>query len=115
MFNIGCYICGCEDHSSWLYTQLAFPSLYPLLLKRPWAIITYSFIHKGLLDLFWDMFILYLFGQRIRAITRSKHILRLYFLGQIVGALVFCILYQFSPPFRGIAADLTGLQRLFML
>ncbi|TSJ80910.1 rhomboid family intramembrane serine protease [Cardinium endosymbiont of Dermatophagoides farinae] len=115
LFNIGCYICGCEDHSSWLYTQLAFPSLYPLLLKRPWAIITYSFIHKGLLDLFWDMFILYLFGQRIRAITRSKHILRLYFLGQIVGALVFCILYQFSPPFRGIAADLTGLQRLFML
>lgn len=108
LFNTGCYICGYEDHSSWLYRQLTFPSLYPLLLERPWTIITYSFIHKGFVDLFWDMFILYIFGQRIRAITRSKHILRLYFSGQIVGALVFFVLYQFSPPFRGIAADLAG-------
>ncbi len=108
LFNTGCYICGYQDHGTWLYTQLTFPSLYPLLLERPWAIITYSFIHKGFIDLFWDMFILYLFGQRIRAVTRSKHILRLYFLGQIVGAIVFCTLYQFSPPFRGIVTHLTG-------
>lgn len=108
LFNTGCYICGYEDHNAWLYRQLAFPSLYPSLLERPWTIITYSFIHKGFVDLFWDMFILYLFGQRIRAIVRSKHILRLYGLGQIMGAIVFFILYQFSPPFKGIAVDLTG-------
>lgn len=108
LFDTGYYICGYKDHCAWLYTQLAFPSLYPLLLERPWTIVTYSFIHKGFVDLFWDMCILYIFAQRIRAVTRSKHIFRLYCLGQIVGAAVFLILYQFSPPFKGIATDLAG-------
>ncbi|WP_243017990.1 MULTISPECIES: rhomboid family intramembrane serine protease [Candidatus Cardinium] len=108
LFNTGYYICGYENQIPWLYGQLTFPSLYPLLLERPWAFITYSFIHKGFVDLFWDIFILYIFGQRIRAITRSKHILRLYFLGQIVGAMLFFTLYQFSPPFKGVADSLTG-------
>ncbi len=108
LFHTGCYICGCEDYISWLYRQLAFPSLYATLLERPWTIVTYSFIHKGFLDLFWDLCILYVFGRSIRSVTRSKHVLRLYFLGQIVGALVFFILYQFSPPFKGISTELTG-------
>ncbi|CDG49590.1 rhomboid family intramembrane serine protease [Cardinium endosymbiont of Bemisia tabaci] len=108
LFETGCYICGCKDYFLWLYRQLTFPSLYPLLLQRPWTIITYSFIHKGFIDLFWDIFILYIFAQKIPAITRSKHILRLYGLGQIVGAIVFGMLYHFSPPFKGMATDLTG-------
>lgn len=108
LFGIGYYICGYKDYSSWLYMHLALPSLYPFVLERPWTMITYSFVHKGFLDLFWDMFILYMFAQRIRAITRSKHILRLYCLGQIMGAITFYMLYQFSPPFQGIATHLIG-------
>ncbi|MDN5247142.1 MAG: rhomboid family intramembrane serine protease [Candidatus Cardinium sp.] len=108
LFNTGCYICGYEERIPWFHTQLTFPSLYPFLLERPWAIVTYSFVHKGLVDLFWDICLLYIFGQRIRATVRSKHILRLYSLGQIMGAIVFFILYQFSPPFKGMVAHLTG-------
>ncbi|MGI2257669.1 rhomboid family intramembrane serine protease [Candidatus Cardinium hertigii] len=108
LLDTACYICGCKDYFLWLYRQLTFPSLYPLLLQRPWTIITYSFIHKGFIDLFWDIFILYIFAQSIPAIVRSKHMFRLYSLGQIVGAVVFGILYHFSPPFKGIATDLTG-------
>ena len=108
LFDTACYICGCKDYFLWFCKQLTFPSLYPLLLQRPWAIITYSFIHKGFIDLFWDIFILYIFGQRIPVMKRSKHMFLLYGLGQIIGAVVFGILYHFSPPFKGIATDLTG-------
>lgn len=108
LFSTGCYICGYEAYSTWLYRKLALPSLYPLFIKQPWTIITYSFVHKGIVDLFWDMLVLYVFGQRIRAIARSKHILRLYCLGQAVGGILFFILYQFSPPFKGVATELAG-------
>lgn len=108
LFNTACYISGYEPQIGWLYRQLTLPSLYHLLLDRPWTIITYTFVHKGFIDLFWDIFILYMFGQKIRAISRSKHVLRLYVLGQIIGGVAFLILYQYSPSFKGIATELSG-------
>lgn len=108
LFNTTCYICGCKGYVSWIYDKLVFPSLYPLLLERPWTMITYSFVHKNALTLFWDMLMLYTLGQSIRTVAHSKHIFRLYFLGQTIGALAFFLLYQFSPPFKGMATCLTG-------
>ena len=108
IFNTACYISGYEKIIPLVYEKLTLPSLYPLLLRSPWTIITYSFVHKSILDLFWDAIMLYYCGQSIRSVSRTKHILRLYFLGQIVGAFVFCILYQLAPPFKGISSNLIG-------
>ncbi len=108
VFNTSCYICGYENFIHMVYQKLTLPSLYPLLLRSPWTILTHSFVHKRLLDLFWNVVMLYYLGNCIRAVTRFRHLWWLYGLGQFAGALVFCLLHQFSPPFKGITAYFGG-------
>lgn len=103
-----CYICGCAKYIPLCYQQLAFPSLYSLLLGHPWTIITYTFVHTSFLNLFWDMLMLYGFGQNIGKIVDVTHLWRLYVVGQVAGALAFFLLYQYSPPFKNVIMHLMG-------
>ncbi|AWN81643.1 rhomboid family intramembrane serine protease [Candidatus Cardinium hertigii] len=102
------YICGYASRMPLLYEQLTLPSCFVLLLKRPWAIVTYSFVHHSFLELGLDMLMLYTFGQSIRLVTHTKSVVYLYCLGKIAGACAFFALYQLSPPFKESLAYLHG-------
>ena len=45
----------------------------------PWQVVTYSFLHGGLLHLFFNMFALYMFGVGHRARVRTAALLAYYF------------------------------------
>ncbi|MBX9890572.1 MAG: rhomboid family intramembrane serine protease [Amoebophilaceae bacterium] len=108
IFTTLCYISGYAKVIAWVYDKLTLSSCYALLLKRPWALFTYSFIHKGIWSLCRNLLMIYYFGQSIQAATQTKHVLRLYFWGQLVGGAFFIMLYTFSPPFQHTAANLIG-------
>lgn len=65
------------------------------LLFKPWTIVSYMFIHSGLGHIFWNMLILYWFGRIVGDMIGDKHILPIYIVGGLAGAVVYILSYYF--------------------
>ncbi len=59
-----------------------------LIAYRPWTLLTYMFLHAGLMHLLFNMIGLYFFGPRLEHRLGGRQFLWLYFLSGITGALV---------------------------
>ena len=68
-----------------------------LLLQRPWTIITYMFLHGGLMHLLFNMLGLFFFGPRLELELGSRRFLWLYFLSGIMGGALSFVFTPFSP------------------
>jgi membrane associated rhomboid family serine protease len=62
-----------------------------LILVRPWTIITYMFLHGGLMHLAFNMMGLFFFGPRIEERLGSRSFLTRYLISGITGALLSLI------------------------
>jgi membrane associated rhomboid family serine protease len=58
------------------------------ILQTPWTIITYMFLHAGMMHLVFNMLGLFFFGPRVEERLGSRNFLTLYFLSGISGALL---------------------------
>ena len=58
------------------------------ILRTPWTIVTYMFLHAGMMHLVFNMLGLFFFGPRVEERLGSRNFLTLYFLSGISGALV---------------------------
>ena len=67
-----------REFSSQLTWHLAF--VPALILMRPWSLITYMFLHAGLMHLIFNMIGLYFFGPRLEDRLGGKRFLLLYLL-----------------------------------
>ncbi len=84
--------------------QLALPSDFYSLLRHPWTLLTYAFVHEGFLHILFNMLNLYWFGQLIREYLGDRRLVSIYILGALVGAAFFLLAYNFIPalqPFVG--------------
>ena len=84
--------------------QLALPSDGYSLLRHPWTLISYAFVHEGFLHILFNMLNLYWFGQLIREYLGDRRLVGLYILGALMGAAFFLLAYNFVPalqPFVG--------------
>lgn len=69
----------------WVTTSMIF--VPRLILVRPWTIITYMFLHAGLMHLAFNMLALFFFGPRVEERLGSRNFLTLYLLSGLTGAL----------------------------
>lgn len=88
------------------YVQL--PSSLPLLLTRPWTLVTYMFAQYDLLHLAFNLLWLYWFGSLFAMVATKRQLLALYFLGGLGGALFFLSSYNSLPLFHGHLGWLIG-------
>lgn len=79
---------------------LGVPSSLNHLLYRPWTLITYAFVHQGLLHLLFNMLLLYWFGNILADFAGNKRVLPVYILGALVGALLFIAGYNLLPVLK---------------
>lgn len=80
-------------------TYFEVPSSPIELLKQPWSIITYAFLHAGFFHILFNMLWLYWFGQLFLSIFTGKQLLGIYLLGAIAGAAMFVLAYNIFPYF----------------
>ena len=59
-----------------------------LLLARPWTLVTYMFLHGGVMHLLFNMLGLYFFGPRLETRIGSRDFILMYLAAGITGALV---------------------------
>lgn len=69
-------------------------NLYSTVLK-PWTLLTYAFVHAGVIHLIFNLIVLFFVGQLFNTYFTSKQFLTVYLLGAVFGGLFFIIGTQF--------------------
>ncbi len=78
---------------------LSMPAAFPNIIKQPWGIVTYMFVHSGFFHLLFNMLGLYWFGSLVIEYLNAQRLTFLYFGGGIAGALLYVIMYNVFPVF----------------
>ena len=99
LFNIIPWLVGLGSGTFSQYFVL--PSDVIRFLQQPWSVVTYAFLHSGFGHLFWNMVFLYVFSRFVLNLFSEKKFLAIYLLGAIAGGVLFALLYNVLPVFRG--------------
>lgn len=86
--------------SDFLLEWFSFPKELGEFIFKPWSIITYSFLHGGIWHILSNMLILYFSGIYFLNYFSPKRLLNYFFLGVIMGALVYMLSYNLFPAFE---------------
>ena len=65
--------------------QLELSSSLPVLVRHPWTLLTYAFMHDGFLHIIFNMLNLFWFGQLIREYLGNRRLVSIYILGGAGG------------------------------
>ncbi|MGB7393987.1 MAG: rhomboid family intramembrane serine protease [Pricia sp.] len=86
----------------------ALPQDFFDFLMQPWSLITYSFLHGDIFHILWNMYILYVAGRILLNLFDGKRFLNVYFLGVILGGMLFLLSYNIFPALMGQKTSLIG-------
>lgn len=86
-----------------LLEWLALPSDLNILLTRPWTLITYMFLHFNFIHILFNLLWLYWFGKIFMMYFDEKKLLSTYFMGGLLGGLLYIAAYNIFPAFENIA------------
>lgn len=88
--------------TDWLQ-WLEMPASLSQFLRQPWTIITYMFMHAGVMHLLFNMLWLYWFGRLFLLFFSARHLRGVFFLGGICGGLLYLSAYNIFPFFMPYA------------
>lgn len=77
-----------------LVDQLRLSAPIISFLQHPWTLITYSFVHRDIIHLLFNMLSLFWFGLIIEDLIGSRKILMIYLLGGIVSGILYISIYN---------------------
>lgn len=78
------------------------------VLKQPWSLLSYSFLHGGFLHILFNMIWLNFFSKFVLNLFSEKRFLTVYLLGALYGGLFFVTAYNVFPVFQSKAGYLLG-------
>src|SRR5690625_3418000 len=87
---------------AFVYNFVALNPEVPLILFRPWQMVSYNFIHLGVgffgfLHLAFNMLWLYCIGKEYEELNGSHRLLSIYLLGGLGGGLLTVLFYSLAP------------------
>lgn len=82
-----------------IFEWLELPASFTRLLIQPWSILTYMFMHAGLMHILFNMLWLYWFGALFLNFFSAKHLRGVYILGGICGGMLYMLAYNVFPYF----------------
>ena len=104
----------CVAMLGWMYIDIdstLFMMMWPDQ-PMPWMFVTSIFMHGGINHLFWNMFMLYMFGMTLETIMGTRKFLTLFLAAGIIGNIgyvVYCTLTGSDTPAVGASGALYGM------
>lgn len=77
-------------------------------ISKPWSILTYSFLHQGLVHFAMNMVMLYYVSKLFFSRFSANLFLNIYLLGALVGGVLFLLSYNLFPVFNNQMGFLVG-------
>ncbi len=99
---------GQEELYSTVIGWFMLPASLSDFLMRPWSLVTYFFLHEGVMHILFNMLFLYWFGRIIKEFLGDAKVVNLYVLGGLAGGLFYLLIYNLFPYF----ADQVAYSRL---
>lgn len=89
------------NHSPGGFSEwIELPASFTRFILQPWSLISYMFVHAGLLHILFNMLWLYWFGSLFLTFFSAKHLRGVYILGGVFGGALYMIAYNIFPYFR---------------
>ncbi|MHC5202690.1 rhomboid family intramembrane serine protease [Myroides sp. LJL119] len=91
----------------YLIYWLALSSNWLPLVYKPWTLLSYSFLHAGVIHLIFNMIMLFFVGQLFTTFFNQKHFITCYFAGAVMGGVFYLIgssLVNVGPVLVGASA-----------
>lgn len=88
---------------------LAVPANTDALLRRPWTLVTYMFLHVDFLHILFNLLWLYWFGTVFVQELGLKKLLSTYLLGGLAGGLLYVVSYNLFPVFEPVRDEAIAL------
>ena len=84
------------------------PSSIGDFIYQPWSLFTYGFLHDSIGHIFWNMLLLYYASQFFLNLFSSQRFINVYFMGILLGGLVFILSYAIFPVFKDQSPQMVG-------
>ena len=84
------------------------PSSIGDFIYQPWSLFTYGFLHDSIGHIFWNMLLLYYASQFFLNLFSSQRFINVYFMGILLGGLVFILSYAIFPAFKDQSPQMVG-------
>jgi membrane associated rhomboid family serine protease len=92
-----------------LLRWFAVPAYFPDLIRKPWTLFTYMFLHEGFLHILFNMLWLFWFGRIFLEYLDQKKLASVYLLGGITGAVLYIISFNLFPVFKNVLTESVAL------
>ena len=89
-----------NDINHFIESYLSLPSNLSELVKRPWTLISYMFVHQDFLHILFNMAWLHFGSKLFLQYFNGKQLLSTYFLGGIFGGLIYISAFNIFPVFQ---------------
>ena len=83
-----------------IISWLALPADFSEIIFKPWTLVSYMFLHKGLFHMLMNMLVLYFGSQIFNQFLNERKLLSVYLLGGIAGGLLFVLAFNVFPVFE---------------
>ena len=80
----------------------SLPADTSVLIKRPWALLSYMFLHHELFHILFNMLWLFWFGKIFLEYLDQKKLLSVYLLGGLTGGAFYVLCYNLFPVFESV-------------
>nr|WP_321235150.1 rhomboid family intramembrane serine protease [uncultured Psychroserpens sp.] len=78
---------------------LELPNGFSDFIVKPWSIFSYGFAHYDPLHIIFNMLVLYFVSRTMVNLFPTKQSLNIYFMGIIVGGILYLLAYNIMPAF----------------
>jgi membrane associated rhomboid family serine protease len=86
---------------AFVQAHLALHPVFPDILLEPWQLVTYSFMHTGLLHIGVNMLLLFWVGREFEQMHGSQQFWTVYLTTAVGGALICLLLSPIAPSISG--------------
>ena len=93
---------------SWLVEWFSLDDDFSSMLKKPWSIISYGFLHADFIHILMNLMVLYFIGNLFIQYFTQKQLLHFYLFGTFFGGLLYLLSQNYFPLFEGKSSLLVG-------
>ncbi len=104
IINVVVFIIQALDRSGYVTEQFGLSPHAVFTVPAFWQVFTYQFLHGGFFHIFFNMFVLWMFGTEVEMALGSKRFLRFYLLCGTGAGLITAIVF-FNVPMLVIGAS----------
>jgi len=77
-------------------------------LWKPWSLVSYMFLHSGLLHIISNMLVFYFFGLVVVNYLGNRRVLPIFVQGGVIAALLYIVFYSIFPVFSAGSSVMLG-------